>query len=99
MKDADIRNQSTELLFKCVLTLKTVEDCYNFFEDLCTMQELESISQRVMVAKALSEKLVYNDIVEKTGASTATISRVKRSYQYGNGGYDKAFRNLKDNEL
>ena len=69
--------------------------CYDFFEDLCTVQELKTISQRIVVAKMLSEKCVYTDIVNATGASTATISRVNRSLQYGCDGYDKIFEKIK----
>ena len=68
---------------------------YDFFEDLCTVQELKTISQRIVVAKMLSEKCVYTDIVNATGASTATISRVNRSLQYGCDGYDKIFEKIK----
>ena len=69
-----------------------------FFEDLCTVQELRSLSQRIVVAKMLSEKSVYTDIVNETGASTATISRVNRSLQYGCDGYDKIFERLQASE-
>lgn len=81
-------------LFDAVLTLKTPEECQKFFSDLCTIQELASLSQRYQVAKMLSEHHVYADIVNETGASTATISRVNRSINYGNGGYDIVFERL-----
>ena len=84
-------DKNLEFLFKAVLELEDIEECYDFFEDLCTVQELKSLSQRLVVAKMLSEKCVYTDIVNKTGASTATISRVNRSLQYGCDGYDKIF--------
>ena len=74
--------------------MENLEECYDFFEDLCTVQELKSLSQRIVVAKMLSEKCVYTDIVTKTGASTATISRVNRSLQYGCDGYDIVFKRL-----
>ncbi len=100
MKNRSIRNESTDLLFKSILTLKNLDECYEFFEDVCTIKELQSIAQRITVAKMLTEKSVYNDIVAKTGASTATISRVNRSFYYGNGGYEKVFSRLEEkNEL
>ena len=74
-------------LFAAILSLETIEECYRFFDDLCTVQELKAISQRLHVAKMLSEQRVYSDIVAETGASTATISRVNRSLSYGSDGY------------
>ncbi len=91
-------DKNLEFLFKAVLELEDIEECYDFFEDLCTVQELKSLSQRLVVAKMLSEKCVYTDIVNETGASTATISRVNRSLQYGCDGYDKIFKRLKEND-
>lgn len=88
-------DKNLEFLFKAILQLEDIEECYDFFEDLCTVQELKSLSQRIVVAKMLSEKSVYTDIVSETGASTATISRVNRSLQYGCDGYDKIFERLK----
>ena len=85
-----------DYLFEAILQLKTVEECYAFFEDLCTVQELRALSQRMMVAKMLSERHVYSDIVEQTGASTATISRVNRSLAYGCDGYKLVLQRLKD---
>ena len=84
-------------LFKAqaILQLKTVDECYKFFEDVCTVKEIQAISQRLEVAKMLVEKRVYSDIVKETGASTATISRVNRSLTYGNEGYDLVFSRLK----
>ena len=79
---------------KAVLTLKSPEECYAFFEDVCTVNELLSLSQRYEVAKMLREKKTYLDIAERTGASTATISRVNRSLNYGNDGYDMVFKRL-----
>ena len=78
--------------------LETREDGYDFFEDLCTVQELKTLSQRLVVAKMLSDKAVYTDIVNETGASTATISRVNRSLQYGSDGYDKIFERIDESE-
>ena len=86
-----IKNDDVDFLFKAILSLENMEECYNFFEDLCTAQELKAMSQRIVVAKMLSEHRVYSDIVAKTGASTATISRVNRSLMYGNDGYSVVF--------
>lgn len=93
-----LENKNVDFLFKAILALETREECYDFFEDLCTVQELKTLSQRLVVAKMLSEKSVYTDIVEETGASTATISRVNRSLQYGCDGYDKIFDRIKEDE-
>ena len=86
-----LRELNVEFLFSAVLQLRTMEECYDFFEDLCTVPELRALSQRIHVAKMLSEKRVYSDIVAQTGASTATISRVKRSLDYGCDGYKIVF--------
>ncbi len=86
-----IKDDNTDFLFECILKLESLEECYAFFEDLCTVPEIRAMAQRAAVAKLLSEKTVYNDIVAKTGASTATISRVNRSLSYGVGGYDIVF--------
>ena len=85
-------------LFEAILTLETPEECYDFFGDLCTVLELKSLSQRYQVAKMLTEHHVYSDIVSETGASTATISRVNRSINYGNDGYSIVFNRLKKKE-
>ncbi len=85
-------------LFEAILTLETSEECYDFFGDLCTVLELKSLSQRYQVAKMLTEHHVYSDIVSETGASTATISRVNRSINYGNDGYSIVFNRLKKKE-
>lgn len=81
---------------EAILALKTKEECYDFFEDLCTIPELKAMSQRLQVAKMLSENRVYSDIVKETGASTATISRVNRSLIYGKEGYDIVFKRLEE---
>lgn len=86
-----IKDEATDLLFKAILSLKNEEECYSFFEDLCTVPELKAMSQRIVVAKMLTDKNVYSDIVTKTGASTATISRVNRSLIYGCDGYEMVF--------
>ncbi len=90
-----LRDKNTDLLFEAVLTLNNMEECYAFFEDICTVKEIKSIAQRFVVAKMLTEKRVYSDIVSETGASTATISRVNRSLQYGNDGYQMVFDRMK----
>ncbi|MBR3275095.1 MAG: TrpR YerC/YecD [Eubacterium sp.] len=82
-----IHTEAVEQLFDAILTLETKEECYSFFEDICTINELLSLSQRLQVAKMLSEGKTYMDISSNTGASTATISRVNRSLIYGNDGY------------
>ncbi len=94
-----LQNENMDFLFNAILSLETLEECYDFFEDLCTVQELKTLSQRIVVAKMLSEKSVYTDIVEQTGASTATISRVNRSLQYGCDGYDKIFERINENNF
>ena len=88
------RNQTTDALFDAILSLRTREECYNFFEDLCTVPEIKAMSQRLLVAHMLSTKRVYSDIVAETGASTATISRVNRSLNYGCDGYALVFGRL-----
>lgn len=93
--NSKMKDKYLDDLFEAILTLKTQEECYNFFEDLCTILELKSMAQRYQVAKMLSERFVYSDIVNETGASTATISRVNRSINYGNDGYAVVFERLK----
>ena len=85
--------RSTEM-YEAILTLNTIEECMNFFSDLCTVTELLAMEQRFQVATLLDKGLVYNDILSKTGASSATISRVNRSLQYGTDGYRVAFDRL-----
>lgn len=77
----------SELLYESILALQSVEECKNFFQDLCTVSELRAMEQRMEVAVLLSEGMIYNDILERTGASSATISRVNRALQYGADGY------------
>ena len=89
-----IRTEAVDFLFDAILSLKSREECYTFFEDVCTINELLSLSQRFEVAKMLREQKTYLEIAEKTGASTATISRVNRSLNYGNDGYDMVFERL-----
>ncbi len=91
-----IKTEEVDHLFEAILKLKTPEECYMFFEDVCTIKELLSISQRFEVAKMLRTGNTYLEIAEKTGASTATISRVNRSLTYGNDGYDLVFERLEE---
>ena len=81
------KDEHLDALFRAILTLKTPEECAGFFEDLCTITELKAMTQRFHVARLLSEGNVYSDVVQKTGASTATISRVNRCLHYGSDGY------------
>ena len=86
-----IKTEAVDKMFDAILSLQNKEECYIFFEDLCTINELLSLSQRYEVAAMLSAKKTYLEIAEKTGASTATISRVNRSLIYGNDGYELVF--------
>jgi TrpR-related protein YerC/YecD len=89
-----VRTEAVDHLFEAILTLESKEECYTFFQDVCTINELLSLSQRYEVAKMLREKKTYLEIADKTGASTATISRVNRSLNYGCDGYDMVFSRL-----
>lgn len=93
-----LKDTSVEFLYEAILKLKTTQECEHFFEDLCTVQELKAISQRIKVASMLLAGSVYSDIVVETGASTATISRVNRSLNYGNDGYKLVFERLKNDD-
>ena len=88
----------SEDMYKAILTLRTVEECMAFLDDLCSVTELQAMEQRYQVAVLLSKGMIYNDILAETGASSATISRVNRSLQYGKDGYSLAFRRLKEQE-
>ncbi len=88
--------RSQALLYKAIVSLETVEECQNFFQDLCTVAELRAMAQRLEVAQLLDEGLIYNDILQRTGASSATISRVNRALQYGAGGYSSVLVKLKE---
>lgn len=96
--NSKLKDKNIDDLFKAILCLETIDECYNFFEDLCTIQELKALSQRLQVAKMLSEHHVYSNIVNETGASTATISRVNRTLNYGSDGYEVIFQRLRDKE-
>lgn len=89
-------DQGFKLLVKALLSIEDEQECVDFLEDIMTRKEMEDISQRILVAKMLSEQAVYNRIVEETGASTATISRVNRAYNYGAGGYAKILDRIKE---
>ncbi|MBQ3133982.1 MAG: hypothetical protein IJC17_06910 [Clostridia bacterium] len=93
-----VKNEQTEALMKAILKLETVDECYDFFKDLCTFQELREMAQRFRVATMLYQDNAYEAIVKATGASTATISRVKRSIVDGNDGYALVFSRLKEDE-
>ena len=87
-----------EAMYKAILTLKDVDECMQFFDDLCTVSELMAMEQRYQVARCLNDGMIYNDILAETGASSATISRVNRSLQYGSGGYSIVFDRMKELE-
>ena len=89
------KKEKNDDLYKAVLKLKTEEEVYNFFQDLCTITELRSMEQRFEVAMLLNQGLIYNDILERTGASSATISRVNRSLSFGAGGYQVVFDRMR----
>ena len=88
------KREHNPALYEAVLSLRTVDECLAFFEDLCTMTELNAMEQRFQVACGLHEGKIYNEILAETGASSATISRVNRTLQYGNGGYDLVFSRI-----
>ncbi len=92
---ANIRSASIDRLFEAILHLKTTEDCYNFFEDICTIKELQDMAQRLDVAFLLTEGLNYQKIAQEVNVSTATISRVSKCLNYGNGGYRNAIEAIK----
>lgn len=92
----NIKSQEVDGLFNAILSLDNIDECYSFFEDICTVNELHSLAQRLQVAKMLRDNHTYLEIAEKTGASTATISRVNRSLNYGNDGYDLVFKRTKE---
>jgi len=86
--NSKIKDEPTDKLFEAVLLLKDINECYNFFEDICTISEIKALAQRLEVAKMLREKKTYTEICDKTGASTATISRINRCLNYGADGYN-----------
>ncbi|MGD6900008.1 YerC/YecD family TrpR-related protein [Bacillus infantis] len=98
MQIEKLRGKELDQLFKSVLSLKDLEECYRFFDDLCTVNEIQSLAQRLEVARMLREGKTYHKIETETGASTATISRVKRCLNYGNDAYEMALERIKDEE-
>ena len=98
MYDSRIKNPQTDLLVKALISLENEDECYRFMEDLLTMREIRDLSQRLEVAFLLSEKVTYNEIVERTGVSTATIGRVNRALSYGAGGYSQIIETLSKKE-
>lgn len=93
-----LMDENIDNLFKAILKLETIDECRDFFEDLCTISELQSMAQRFEVALMLDNNEIYNEISAKTGASTATISRVNRSLNYGSDGYKLVIERLKKDE-
>lgn len=93
-----LRDHLHDQLFRAILELKSVDECYEFFEDICTIQEMKAISARLEVSRMLKAGDIYEDIVQKTGASTATISRIKRCLVYGSGGYEKILSRMAEKE-
>ena len=87
-----------EKLYEAILSLRDLDECMRFFDDLCTVTELMAMEQRYQVASCLNDGMIYNDILAETGASSATISRVNRSLQYGRGGYAVVFDRMKERE-
>ena len=96
MYDSRLKNPQNDLLVKALLSLENEEECYRFMEDLLTMREIRDLSQRLEVAMLLSQKVTYNEIVERTGVSTATIGRVNRALSYGSGGYETVIERLSE---
>ncbi len=88
-----------DYLFQAILTLESVDECYDFFEDLCTIKEVEDMAKRLCGAKMLKENMVYTDITDQTGLSTATISRINRCLKHGKGGYTTAIRRLENEQI
>ncbi|MFW6001655.1 MAG: YerC/YecD family TrpR-related protein [Halanaerobium sp.] len=94
----NIKDKFTEQLFEAILKLENKEECYNFFQDIATIGEIKALGQRLEVAKMLKEGYTYDHIVAETGVSTATISRVKRSLEYGEDGYNLILKRLNQNK-
>ncbi|MHC1721645.1 MAG: YerC/YecD family TrpR-related protein [Aminipila sp.] len=92
--ESKFKREDIDELFKAILTLQDEEDCYRFFEDICTINEIHAIAQRLQVAKLLSEKKTYSEIEEETKASTATISRINKCLVYGSEGYQRILTRL-----
>lgn len=93
-----VKNDQIDKLFEAILTLDTIEECYRFFDDLCTINEIEAFGQRLMVAKMLQAKMTYQEIEKQTGISAATISKISKSYMYGPKGYKMIIEKLAEKE-
>ncbi|NLZ39266.1 MAG: hypothetical protein GX893_06635 [Firmicutes bacterium] len=98
MADPKFKDETIDLLFEAILLLETEEECYRFFEDICTIGEIKALAQRLQVAKMLYDGMTYQQIETETGASTATISRIKRYLQYGAGGYRLVLERLREKD-
>ena len=98
MFESRLQSEQADLLARAFLALDSMEDCYRLFEDLFTIREVQDLSSRMEIALMLRDKITYNEIVEKTGASTATIGRVNRALNYGAGGYERVIEKLKGQE-
>ena len=96
--NSKLRGQTMDSLFQAIMQLETIEECSNFFEDLCTISELRAMEQRFQVAAMLDEGRIYSDIAKETGASTATISRVNKCLTYGSDGYRVVLDRMKHTE-
>lgn len=93
-----LKSKDLDFLFEAILKLEDINECYNFFEDICTISELKALAQRLHVARMLRDKKTYTEIAEETNASTATISRVNRCLNYGSDGYNAILDKLKENK-
>ena len=93
-----LRNEQTEYLFRAILSLDNLDECYRFFDDLCTTSEIQEMSRRITAARMLSENYIYTEIAEQTGLSTATISRVNRCLKYGSDGYSRVLARLAEED-
>ena len=98
MFESRLQSEQADLLARAFLALESMEDCYRLFEDLFTIREVQDLSSRMEIAMMLRDKITYNEIVEKTGASTATIGRVNRALNYGAGGYERVIEKLRGQE-
>ena len=98
MFESRLQSEQADLLARAFLALDSMEDCYRLFEDLFTIREVQDLSSRMEIAMMLRDKITYNEIVEKTGASTATIGRVNRALNYGAGGYERVIEKLSGQE-
>lgn len=93
-----VQNEEINKLFEAILSLENIEECYRFFDDLCTINELEAFGQRLQVAKMLFDKMTYQEIESKTGISAATISKISKSFSFGPGGYEMIIKRMNDQE-